>query len=1789
MKRLRARNLNLLISLTTLAVLLLAGAAYYYLYTERREARLHERHFRVLHRMGENMLALNETYISNAVANGAKSVQTLKEQVLNIVNEEINRVNQSRQIILPKARIDPNFAFPTPTRNFPPIPASTVSILPNKAFKISSGDRTYVLSFEKFTQKYRQRTQLDYSLTLLSREQIQARNKEGNTVHLKPRNSQNGWEIEYTLPISSGSDDQGGYQLSLSRPMDEFMSTLLREDVFEEFIILRREKDSKSNEDLQVVYESFGSYFVPELIAQNLDSLLSMQIEANQGAELINLPYLTHLQPLSFNDDQLILCGLVELNQFKREKRRISTFLVLVLLLLVLLIVLAIPILKLRLISPRERMKISDLVFASSSAIFGSSLIVLLFFDLYNYNGPGKEVRKQQLVDLSSEISESFFEELEAIYDQLTYYDTLSIPHDETVLEILAVDSTQEKLWPSYYPYFTSIYWATLADSIGLEWSVRSEASPDVSLAGRSYLEGVKEGRTWALGSDGANKRFLLESLLTRTTGDNLGVVSKPSRTLIPFQSTQEPAPVIFLTSYLYSVIQPVLPSGFGFAIVDEKGKVWFHSEQQRNLQQNLIEEADNSDLKAAIYSRSALYTDGNYMGEDYDFYLRPLDQLPLYLVTFRKKIFDRSTHEQIISLSFLLTFLSFLVGLGFVFLLIIFNPSSQVLKQDRFTFDWLRPTRMNRNRYQVITIANLIILILAIVFTRDSNAPVALSIIAASFIYAFLIAFFLLNRNSRNEFQWQSHRQIVFTTLAGLVLLNLLLNAVLTPVDALRVRLYQMVPGFILLVIISRLFYRYLNRRDRRYIRPAPVQQGKNIQSLIEQLTNQWRKVENWVWNTPSQIERRIMQLGSGLSRAGFYLGTQRSYRFFLLSWLAIIGFFPVVKFYEVAYNREYKLQIQHTQIQFAKDLQKRNEAIDQRYLEIRFREGADDNPWKLPGSPYRTSSRRSYQEMLKDSLKSQGLYSQSYYQTRFMPSSPLNLTELEINFPVWQDTLDGLTEVLAGSEQSFLVELKFDSCVVSRTFSRFDKQRSSDVAPVFPNQTPYQVNWSVELLRDNRLAFQIDLMRRHTVNEDPDEEARRLAQELEDGIKVRLFVNQSNRGDSATLVQAKIQTALVRQQENDTYFFLDSLLSIVRPRYNELVRRSNYLNNRFSADGEWGWTLQRELVKEHSALETENSDYQRQDKLAFQKQDGLQLVSLLPAYQFPSLWGENSLAGWRFWGFFLVLVVITYLLIDFAVYRFFAQNTLNLSAPDAVSTRKILRETRENIFLVVPPRPLETEYLSILEDKVSFLLSESEETVKLKQSEYLFDLSRKNERSRLQTLLEANLAGERKLPPLLVLDNFEADPDRADICMSKLLILDQLFSLQTQVVLLSTQEPLELSQQFAEASTTEEDKPLDSDLRPTQRQWSQVLSHFNQLYYPLEKWKVHNQQTEAWDFISGRHSFLYLAQVSYRRNPLEIAGVSVQLENGEANMEKGKDYEDFQVIRLDHGVNTPHKLSQKLKKLERWIESKKHAQITILSSLNPQEILRTYDNRKTDYREVKMRWKRVFDSFHKSILSVRPRSLRMKDRIREIIRRECAHGKFLQGIQEELAAQLKTPGSRLSKTLLEEEVILQIGIRANLYYHALWNACSQDEQLLIYDLAQDGLINSRNLKAVESLLRKGIFVTDDDTIHLMNRSFRNFVLTVVNPEEALQMEAQIRQDATWSRAKIPLAIIVFSLAAFLFYTDISAVIDETAAFIAAVTALLPLISKVVAGVTSINVGFQKLIPNFRNRKSED
>jgi len=117
-------------------------------------------------------------------------------------------------------------------------------------------------------------------------------------------------------------------------------------------------------------------------------------------------------------------------------------------------------------------------------------------------------------------------------------------------------------------------------------------------------------------------------------------------------------------------------------------------------------------------------------------------------------------------------------------------------------------------------------------------------------------------------------------------------------------------------------------------------------------------------------------------------------------------------------------------------------------------------------------------------------------------------------------------------------------------------------------------------------------------------------------------------------------------------------------------------------------------------------------------------------------------------------------------------------------------------------------------------------------------------------------------------------------------------------------------------------------------------------------------------------------------------------------------------------------------------------------------------------------------------------------------------------------------------------EDFILKIQEFSHAYYRTTWNSLSNEEQFVLLDLAEDSVVNMNNREIIKSLLNKEILKLKD-TIEIVSRSFRNFILTEVDMTEFDVLQKNIKITGNWSRMRIPLILVAISIAIFLFVTQ--------------------------------------------------
>ena len=122
---------------------------------------------------------------------------------------------------------------------------------------------------------------------------------------------------------------------------------------------------------------------------------------------------------------------------------------------------------------------------------------------------------------------------------------------------------------------------------------------------------------------------------------------------------------IVAMASKMYSLVNTILPAGYGFCIVDEEGNVQVHSEGNRSLRENFLQKTDKPNaLKDAIVSRQSKSI--NYVeayGRLHMMRIEPLHKsMPFYLISFYDEGYINPVNLRILIFTLLLCVVFFAV-----------------------------------------------------------------------------------------------------------------------------------------------------------------------------------------------------------------------------------------------------------------------------------------------------------------------------------------------------------------------------------------------------------------------------------------------------------------------------------------------------------------------------------------------------------------------------------------------------------------------------------------------------------------------------------------------------------------------------------------------------------------------------------------------------------------------------------------------------------------------------------------------------------------------------------------------------------------------------------------------------------------------------------------------------------------------------------------------------------------------------------------------------------------------
>lgn len=555
--------------------------------------------------------------------------------------------------------------------------------------------------------------------------------------------------------------------------------------------------------------------------------------------------YKLFLQPVlvdAFSDDpgqdepaqEWVLCGLRSAKTLEWEALSISSTFMVWLTALFLVIFMGLPVLKVFLVNRREHLRLREL------GVLGIFLVLLTsVFTLSGLNAVGfplNDDTEEQLQRLGDNLSNNVHDELKKMRDQLQEWCKYQESEKDLTSDLKLVQEKDRKIVRSYshnpgvgkppaaktYPYLHSAFWTDDDGQQIVKWSTSNYLAPMIDLSESRIYTGPKstylDGTGPAFHFDSIMPPNKLEYLaaLTMTTEDcDQNLLVRGIRPDLTGGSAS-------LIAQPLSLIDPILPSGYGFALLDETGLVLFHADKTKNSHENVLQESDwSKQLYAATFGHSTQRSlKIKYLGKDYRVRVLPVtrvSQAPWSLVVYRDLASVRTLNLQSMTMTSML--LLAILGIPTIAIAI-----WSAIRRPQFAPEWLWPNhaRLGTYLYLVVVYTLLIILFLILGFTGSSEQNVVAC--AAVPYTAFLLTAWCIRAYAPGRLKVAMRRKIF--TLAMIAVLVSIAILLIWPRAHLRAFTYLLVFGVIAVLPLLDQPRRYLaDQWKRSFLRSAAAE----------------------------------------------------------------------------------------------------------------------------------------------------------------------------------------------------------------------------------------------------------------------------------------------------------------------------------------------------------------------------------------------------------------------------------------------------------------------------------------------------------------------------------------------------------------------------------------------------------------------------------------------------------------------------------------------------------------------------------------------------------------------------------------------------------------------------------------------------------------------------------------------------------------------------------------------------------------------------------------------------
>ncbi|MEQ6166610.1 MULTISPECIES: hypothetical protein [unclassified Ekhidna] len=700
----------------------------------------------------------------------------------------------------------------------------------------------------------------------------------------------------FTWFIEKNDKEEGlNSWVQFSESSGSFLRDILRNKFYQQFILLK-DFDNYYGEGANKYSVAFQTFKNPidlkslkaiedasAVFGSNQDSVSNVddpKLVQPVKVSLYNTDYLLVFHQFNIKGKKYYLGGFLESEKFKKEAQKVEIFVLVLAILTVLLLIISMPLLKLIFMSSIERLYIKNVVMTGVSIIIGVPIILLIIFVIYTFVWRDGERMNNELVQISNQISGSFEKE---VGDMLYTLNQMDARLDTTKLDLPnAVDTLAD----STYRYYNHAFWVKRNGRPELVKTTLSFSSSNISLRERTYVKKVLKDSLWTFRYDTITYDCFLESIISWSDFSKETAISMPSRL------ENRGYPIAAITSQMGSVMHPILPPGYGFAVINPSGEVQYHSEKDRILQENFLEESNEpARLIAAVHSRVDDFAHIRYRNVNHQAYIKPINSLPLYLVVFYNKEYRNAKIQGVISISIILLLVSFGMASLMMLILYILQQKRSKLKIKSFLFHWIKPCKEKSAEYLSLAVLFIIVTILmsVLILFQESWGIREYDILFLFVItnaYLFMVAYSWLSDGKKDKRLHNRERNrffgsfIFFLVVANLIFFYSVKDGGLEVlIHSWWVSLYQII--LITIVLISNRYHQLLDFINERL-----------------------------------SLDKIIFE--------------KHGYSFYLFIWLFVSSVLPVLYIFRVSYNEETKIWQKYDQLAIAESYHQKIRILD-------------------------------------------------------------------------------------------------------------------------------------------------------------------------------------------------------------------------------------------------------------------------------------------------------------------------------------------------------------------------------------------------------------------------------------------------------------------------------------------------------------------------------------------------------------------------------------------------------------------------------------------------------------------------------------------------------------------------------------------------------------------------------------------------------------------------------------------------------------------------------------------